>query len=323
MRMNRQTILVIDDSPDTHTLLGLRLSSEAADLHAAHDGKSGLLMAGALKPDLILLDVNMPDLSGFDVCRALKSDPATSSIPVIFLTGTSDTLAKVEGFDLGAVDYVTKPFEPAELRARVRAALRTKRYVDLLASRAEIDALTGLYNRAHMDRRLAESVAGAATGGHHASIILIDVDHFKSVNDTYGHPFGDTVLQRVADAIASGIKGEDVACRYGGEEFAVVLSATPGEPGREVAERLLGSIRAISLKHKNKAVRVSASAGVGSTELFGLEAIDPSSLLLAADTALYEAKRSGRDRVCLARSRPGPEGRSARPAEGVVRATSW
>jgi two-component system cell cycle response regulator len=312
MRMNRQTVLVIDDSPDTHTLLALRLSSEGADIQGATDGKSGLLMARALRPDLILLDVDLPDLSGFAVCRALKGDPATSGIPVIFLTGTTETVAKVEGFDLGAVDYVTKPFEPAELRARVRAALRTKRYVDLLASRAEIDALTGLHNRAHMDRRLAESIAATARGGHHASIILIDVDHFKSVNDTYGHPFGDTVLQRVADAIASETRGEDVACRYGGEEFAIVLSATPGEAGREVAERILGSIRGISLKHRNKPVRVSASAGVASTELFGLGAADPAALLLAADAALYEAKHAGRDRVCLARSRPD-QGRSLPP----------
>ena len=121
-------------------------------------------MARALRPDLILLDVDMPDLSGFAVCRALKSDPATSGIPVIFLTGTTETVAKVQGFDLGAIDYVTKPFDPAELRARVRAALRTKRYVELLAWRAEIDALTGLHNRAHMDRRLAESVAAVTRG---------------------------------------------------------------------------------------------------------------------------------------------------------------
>jgi diguanylate cyclase (GGDEF)-like protein len=280
MRMSRQTVLVIDDSPDTHTLLALRLSSEAADLR------------GALRPDLILLDMDMPDLSGFEVCRALKSDPVTAGIPVIFLSGTTDTAAKVEGFDLGAVDYVTKPFEPAELRARVRAALRTKRYVDLLASRAQIDALTGLYNRAHMDRRLTECIAATARGGHQASFILIDVDHFKSVNDTYGHPFGDTVLQRVADAITSEIRGEDVACRYGGEEFTILLPHTSVQSAAILAERLRLAIESETFAHHGQSVKITCSFGVAE-----LQGPVPPTLIELADEALYRAKHSGRNRV--------------------------
>ncbi|HEY4117046.1 MAG TPA: response regulator, partial [Byssovorax sp.] len=188
-------LLVIDDSHDIHSLLEVRLRPEGLRVHHAHDGEQGVKMTEALLPDVILLDVEMPEVSGFDVCRRLKADPRTSGIPIIFLTGASDVDTKVHGFDLGAVDYVTKPFEPAELRARVRAALRTKRYQDLLETRASIDGLTGLSTRRCFDERLAAEVQLANVERRSLSLVMLDVDHFKSLNDTYGHPFGDRVLQ--------------------------------------------------------------------------------------------------------------------------------
>src|SRR5450631_822939 len=141
------TVLAIDDSPDIHRLLDVRLKPEGLVVHHALDAQDGLAQASRIQPDLILLDVDLPLITGFEVCRKLKDDPALAHVPIIFLTGATDVYTKVQGFDLGAVDYVTKPFEPAELRARVRAALRTKRFHDILAARSHIDGLTGIWNR--------------------------------------------------------------------------------------------------------------------------------------------------------------------------------
>ncbi len=159
-----QTLLAIDDSTDIHELLAVRLSPEGLILHHARGAADGLAKASELLPDLILLDVDLDGESGFEVRKKLKEQPATAGIPIIFLTVATDVLAKVQGFDLGAVDYVVKPFDAAELRARVRATLRTKRYQDLLSARAHVDGLTGIWNRAYFDQRVREAVAAAQRG---------------------------------------------------------------------------------------------------------------------------------------------------------------
>jgi diguanylate cyclase (GGDEF)-like protein len=305
MIMVQQSVLVIDDSADIHALLAVRLKPEGLVLHHAQSPCEGLRMARELRPDLILLDVDMPDASGFEVCRQLKADPRTSMVPVVFLTGASQVYSKVEGFDLGAVDYVTKPFEPAELRARVRAALRTKRYQDLLGARAEIDALTGLFNRAHFDRKLAEGIAAHETGGAHVALVLLDLDHFKNLNDTCGHPFGDRVLQAIGETLSSTARDGDAACRYGGEEFGIVLQSTTLAGAKAAAERFQTRLAGVVLVHAGKPIAVTASIGVASSELFPAPgALKPAALLGAADSALYTAKREGRNRICLAATRP-------------------
>lgn len=297
------TILVIDDSPDIHALLRVRLRPEEVRLECALDARTGLRMARELQPDLILLDVDLGDASGFDVCRVLKFEDATSRLPVIFLTGAGDVQAKVQGFELGAVDYVTKPFEPAELRARVRAALRTKRYQDLLAERARVDGLTGLWNRAHFDLRLAEEMSHQPRSGRPVSLLLVDVDHFKRVNDTHGHPFGDTVLRTVAATLALGRREADVTCRYGGEEFAIILPGTDAAGAIATAERVRVDIASLRLKREGQPVPVTASIGLAAVEHSRPDAASPAQLVEAADRALYAAKQGGRDRVCVA---PGP-----------------
>ena len=170
-----QTVLAIDDSPEIHQLLKVRLKNLDVELAHANCGFDGFEQAIASNPDLILLDVMMPDASGFDICRKLKATTETRNIPVIFLTGASDVDQKVLGFDVGAVDYIQKPFDSAELNARVRAALRTKRFQDMLAQRAMIDGLTGLWNRAHFDQRMHEEVAAAARYDRPMSLIMMDV----------------------------------------------------------------------------------------------------------------------------------------------------
>jgi len=291
-----QKLLIIDDSKAVHALVKARLACEPVDILSAHSGEVGAAMARDAAPDTILLDVEMPFPVGFEVCRRLQADPATSSIPIIFLTGASTTEEKVRGLELGAVDYITKPFDPAELRARVRASLRTKYLLDLLAKKAQIDAMTGLWNRAHFEQRLATELSLAERKGYTFSIVLADVDHFKSINDRYGHPCGDAVLRMVAQVLVDSHRLEDIVCRYGGEEFVMLLPATSSDSAVTVAERSRARIADSVLPHGQDRIQVTCSFGIASTEEgTGAEVVRQ------ADQALYAAKRAGRDRVEVSR----------------------
>lgn len=295
-----QTVLAIDDSPDIHTLLDVRLRPEGLDLRHALDPIEGLAMATREPPDLVLLDVDMPGLSGMELCSRLKGEPATSMVPVIFLTGAESVESVVRGFDLGAVDYVKKPFDPAELRARVRAALRTKRFQDMLAVRAQIDGLTGLWNRGYFEQRLRDEVNAVRRYGRALSLVLLDVDHFKNLNDSYGHPFGDLVLQRLGELLTQSCRATDAACRFGGEELALVLTETPTTGGVVLAERLREAIASLGFRPRTTNIQVTASFGVAGVDEFDSRAaVDPHALVARADWALYEAKRAGRNRVCF------------------------
>lgn len=295
---NEQSVLLIDDSADIHQLVGVRLRSEDVTLVHAYNATQGLERAMDTQPDLILLDVNMPGTDGMTLCRQLKADQALEHIPVIFLTGALDTATKVKAFDLGAVDYVTKPFDAVELKARVRAALRTKRYHDLLVTKAQIDALTGLWNRGRFNNQLTDELAVLERHGHPVSLMMIDIDHFKPVNDTYGHPFGDTVLRRVAAVLNGASRDTDVVCRYGGEEFIVVLRNTARAGARVIAERIRDEIAALKFLAGRKAVQVTVSVGVAGSDAFeSASHATGEALLKAADKALYTAKSGGRNRV--------------------------
>jgi diguanylate cyclase (GGDEF)-like protein len=286
-------ILIIDDSPDALALAKARLGREGHALSCADGGQAGLDAAGREKPDLILLDLDMPDMSGFEVCRLLKSDADLCMIPVIFLSGSGGPEEKVNGLNLGAVDYVTKPFDAFELRARVNAALRTKHLQDLLIKHAAIDPLTGLPNRRALDERLAQEWARLLRHGGRLSVIMADIDHFKSVNDRFGHPAGDEVLRQVARLLTDGCRGADMPSRYGGEEFVVVAPETSVHAAADFAERLRASICARPLEVHGKTVTVTASFGVAGHH--GLTS--PEELVKAADEALYLAKAAGRNCV--------------------------
>lgn len=295
-----QTILAIDDSPDIHQLLRVRLKHLDIKLESATNSDEAFERLKESSPDLILLDVCMPDANGFDLCRQFKLQPEIANIPVIFLTGAADVDQKVLGFEVGAVDYIAKPFDPAELNARVRAALRTKRYFDMLSQRAMIDGLTGLWNRANFDQRLMEEVSGSQRYNRPLSLVMLDVDKFKSINDNYGHPFGDEVLQAVGDVLSKSARTTDVACRYGGEEFAVILRETDLVGANVFAERVRTQLEMLLIRSKGKPVSVTASLGISSTELC-MNPVELSRqwLVQAADQALYKAKESGRNRVCV------------------------
>jgi len=294
-----QRVLVIDDDEAIHALIKVRLAGESVQLHSAYDGESGLELAASALPDLILLDVDMPQPDGFEVCRRLKHDPLTMNIQVIFLSGASSTEEKIRGLNLGAVDYVTKPFDPAELRARVRVSLRTKYLLDLLAKRAMIDGLTGLWNRAYFDQRLLAELGLSSRCGRPLACTLLDVDHFKRVNDTYGHSRGDEVLRGVGQVLLEESRAEDIVCRYGGEEFVILTPDATAQGAAAHAERVRTLLASRAFGREQDAARVTASFGCADTVMWGLAA-----LVEAADKALYEAKGAGRNRVVVARAAP-------------------
>ena len=286
-------ILIIDDSPDAVAVAKVRLAHEGHEILCARGGKQGLETAARDNPDLILLDVDMPGMTGFEVCQRLKSEALTSSIPVIFLSGSGGADDKVKGLDLGGVDFVTKPFDVFELRARVRAALRTKRLQDLLRKHALIDPLTELSNRRALDECLEREWARHLRHGGHLSVITADIDHFKKVNDQFGHAAGDEVLRQVARLLSAGCRESDTAARWGGEEFVVVAPEIPLQGAAAFAERLRMSVCSRPLAVHDMTLEVTVSFGVANSE--GRKSA--AALLQAADEALYRAKSAGRNCV--------------------------
>ena len=296
-----QSVLIIDDAATVHKVIEVRLRSEKVILHHAYNAQEGLALLRRHRPDLVLLDLDMPDTNGMDVCRQIRADPALVATPVIFLTGTIEVSVKVQAFDLGAIDYVTKPFDSVELRARVRGALRTKQYYDMLAAKAQLDAITGLWNRSFFDARLAEEVAATLRHQRPLALVMVDIDHFKRINDTWGHPFGDLTLREVGQALQEALRQEDVICRYGGEEFAVILRDATVASACAAAARLRERLLSLVLDANGEPVRITASFGAAASDLFAYpKDFNGAALLSRADAALYEAKRSGRDRVCAA-----------------------
>lgn len=287
-------VLVVDDCEFVHRLLQARLRSESIAIESLLDGRRTVETAERIAPALILLDLNMPEMDGFEILRRLKDDPGTMHVPVIVLSGQDSAEDKVTAFDLGAVDFISKPFDMTELRARIRVALRMQALVQMLAQRAQIDGLTGLCNRASFEARWLQEHERAARAGAPLSLAMFDLDEFKSINDTYGHPAGDAVLVTLAQLINRTIRVSDVACRYGGEEFTIIFpQTTPTEAG-VICERLRAACQQVAWpKHPGRAVTLSVGVA-GTDDATGF----PKSVWLeTADRNLYAAKRDGRNRV--------------------------
>ncbi|HMN41565.1 MAG TPA: diguanylate cyclase [Phycisphaerales bacterium] len=294
---NKPVVLLVDDSVDVHRLLLARLRHEQVELIGTTKSCEAVDMAKRHKPATILLDVDMPGMDGFEVLRALKDDPATNNLPVIVLSAKAGSEDKVTAFDLGATDYVTKPFDLAELRARLRATLRLDHLLRLLAERADVDGLTGLGNRAAFNKRWAEKVAECKRYSTPLSLALLDVDFFKRINDTYGHPAGDQVLVELARMLQGECRSPDVACRYGGEEFALIMPNTRPQEAQVVAERVRDALASrVWPRHPDSPITASVGL-VGTNGPCG--ETTPEAWLEAADHNLYAAKRSGRNR-CIA-----------------------
>lgn len=298
----RQQVLVIDDSKPIHALVTTLLAEEKVDVQCASDAAYGITLAGSMRPDLILLDVEMPGINGFEACKKLKANPETAHIPIVFLTGLSSVEEKVKGLELGAVDYITKPFHSWELWARVRASLRMRHLVKMLEEKALLDPLTGLGNRAMFDRHLAAEIALRIRFNTPLSCIVMDVDHFKEINDAHGHPLGDQVLHAIADVITKICRAGDVGCRYGGDEFVVIAPHTTADEARLLADRMGTAIGKVAFQRKGITVRISASFGVAdSTSVYDR------SMFQRADDALYQSKQNGGNRVSVAPPQSHPQ----------------
>lgn len=307
----RPKILIVDDDPEAALLFRTWFKDDGPyEILDAPDGERGLRAAQEQAPDLILLDLNMPGLDGIQLSTRLKADAATRSIPLIMISACRDTETKVDGFAAGVNDYVTKPFEFAEVAARIEAMLRVRSQLvrlesDLaeeVASNAELEELlgldekTGLANFRAFQRKLRENWQLAERYSNKLSLVLLDIDHFKRVNDTFGHLVGDLVLHEFGMLVAGGARGTDVAARYGGEEFAVILPQTDSEMALRVAERIRRAVEAFVFNEEANPTRITVSAGVA-TYSTGSSIDSMDALIRAADVALYQAKDEGRNRV--------------------------
>jgi diguanylate cyclase (GGDEF)-like protein len=296
------TILVADDSMVVRAVLRRQLETDGHTVVEAVNGEEAIDACREYHPDVILLDVEMPVLDGHATLTRLKADPQLKDIPVVFLTGRVDTVDVVNGLRLGAHDYLRKPFEANELMARVSAALRTKWLQDELRTRnaeldrvSRIDMLTNIYNRRHLDEHLRQVISAARRHDRTVGVLIVDIDHFKEVNDEHGHLAGDVVLREVAARLQQAMRTEDALGRWGGEEFLAVLTDTPPEGVRIMAERLRQVIAAAPfILDDGSRIRVTVSVGhTNGTE-------DAEVLVHRADDALYVAKAEGRNRVAAA-----------------------
>ena len=299
------SILIIDDVPTNIQVLAEALRLDYR-IKVATNGADGLAAARQTPPDLILLDVMMPDMDGFEVCRQLKSDPATSGIPVIFVTARSEAADEEFGLNLGAVDYITKPFHLPVVRARVRNHLTLKQKADQLEQLAHIDGLTGIANRRRFDETLELEFRRCQRNEHPMSLLMLDIDYFKQYNDHFGHGVGDLCLVQVAASLAGNLsRAADTVARYGGEEFAVILPETDKEHALQIAERLRERILALNSPHAPNLPQSLVSISIGVASTIPTSTTGTIDLLNVADRNLYAAKSGGRNRVCSAQDVSG------------------
>ena len=284
-------ILVVDDNEVNVELLVAMLASEHYLVRTAFDGFEALAKIAAEKPDIVLLDVMMPELDGFEVCRCIKADPATAHIPVIMVTALSGVDDLVRGFDAGADDFVIKPVNGLALMARIDLQLRRKRDYEDILEQSRADPLTGAFNRGYFDAHAPRLAARCRPARQSLTVLMIDIDNLKQVNDTHGHPVGDRVLKQVVNRVTSALRPSDLVARMGGDEFAVVMPETDLDAALQVAERLRGRIAETPVE----GVAVTVSIGVAASRPDVEEEIEVT--LQRADAAVYEAKRAGGNRV--------------------------
>jgi len=308
-RKDRKKILVVDDHEDNIELLRARLEARGYEVFGANDGQAALDQVEKVCPDLILLDVMMPRMDGMEVVRRLKANPNLPFIPVIMQTALDSTENKVEGLDAGADDYITKPINFAELEARVNSLLRIQALQSALASREKelselngrlrqislTDGLTQVDNRRSLEERLHDMWQHSVRLHEPIAVVMCDIDKFKSVNDTYGHQAGDSVLKEFAQLLKGEAREIDRVGRYGGEEFLLILSGTVLDAAVTFAERLREKVETHNFTYSGGTLCRTMSCGVAAAPHPRVK--DQEALLRAADEALYVAKETGRNRV--------------------------
>jgi diguanylate cyclase (GGDEF)-like protein len=304
------SVLIVDDDPLMLRLLGQMLSAHV-DVSIATSGAAALRAMRARTPDLVLLDAEMPEMSGTEICRAIKRDRILAPVPVIFVTSQHDPTFEATCFELGAVDFIHKPVQAPVLIARLEMQFRLKQQAERLQLLATVDAVTECANRRVFDEKLQEEWSRTRRNGLPLSLLLIDIDHFKLFNDHYGHPAGDACLKAFARLLTRGAaRASDLIARYGGEEFVVLLPETDPAGAGVVAEHLLGLLQEAAIPHAASPLAKQLSASIGVSTLHPTAASrgrrtaplpanlpGPGDLLATADRALYEAKRCGRCRA--------------------------
>ncbi len=295
---SNQTILIVDDEPINIKALQLVLGEEH-NLVFATTGEMALQMAvEEPQPDLILMDIVMPGLDGFEVCRLLKNDDRTRNIPVVFLTARWETSEEAKGLELGAVDYIRKPFSPPIIKARIRNHLELKKTRDLLENLSTLDGLTNIPNRRRFDEILVHEWNRAVRKKAPISLLFIDIDHFKNYNDCYGHLAGDDCLKAVARVLQSSLgRAADFLARFGGEEFIILLPDTKENGCRHLAESIRKAVERLDIEHRDSPVADHLTVSIGAVTCIDVTRCDRELLLEHADRLLYQAKHEGRNRV--------------------------
>ena len=292
---NKRKVLVIDDDPTNLAVLKVHLRQMGLEGLLEQNPEAGMELAVREQPDLILLDVMMSGMDGHEVCRRLKADARTAAIPVIFISARDESEDIVEGLELGAVDYVSKPFKTGELKARIGTVCRMIALQENLATLANTDELTGLTNRRRLAEQLEREILQVKSHVSPLSLLMFDLDHFKAINDTYGHLGGDVVLKQFARIIDDNKYPLDIVARYGGEEFVIAMPDTDRVKVTQAAERLRGLVECFNWRISTE--RVAITVSIGAATMAVEDSFNAEELIRRADTALYHVKGRGRNQV--------------------------
>jgi len=294
-----QKILIVDDEKANRKILKELLQDEATIIFAKN-GEQAIELAQKHVPDLILLDVVMPDKSGFEVIEAIKNDPTTMGISVIFITGLANSDDEERGFDLGGCDYIYKPFKANIVIARVLMHLELIRQRKVLNEIAHVDALTGIFNRRKFDEVLNDELAANKRDKKRLAIAIVDVDFFKQYNDKYGHGAGDIALKKVATSLREVLqRPRDFAARYGGEEFVILLPDSDIEGTKMVISNIYQALEEKNVVHEHSHVSDKLTVSIGATIIDHTHSFNSEELLHKADKLLYQAKSNGRNQLVI------------------------
>jgi diguanylate cyclase (GGDEF)-like protein len=291
-------LLIVDDQVINIQVMH-QIFASSCQVFMATSGEQALALCRDNPPDLVLLDIVMPGMDGFEICKRLQADDSTRNIPVIFVTAHTDAAQETQGLELGAVDFISKPVNPAVVRARVKTHLTLKLQSDLMRKLVFLDGLTGVFNRRYFDQQLAMEMARAVRNQSPLSLILLDVDFFKRYNDCYGHQMGDDCLRQIALTLKEGLRRPaDLVARYGGEEFACILPETDFSDAMLIARELELKVRNKNIPHEDSDTAAVVTISLGVAGRRGSTGEDVAALLTLADEQLYLAKHSGRGKAC-------------------------
>lgn len=292
-----QKVLIVDDQIVNRAIVAAEIEGFCTPV-PAESGAKALQLASRLKPDLILMDINMPDLDGFEVCQRLKTNPKTQDIPIIFVSGAGDLASERQGLELGALDYIRRPFNPEILKVRIRNQLDQQRQRRTLEKMSQRDGLTDIANRRYFDLTLSQEWEYMRELQHPLGLLMIDVDAFKPFNDHYGHVAGDRALKLIAQCLEKTLKRSgDLCARYGGEEFACILPHTDNTSARLIAEEICGAVHNLRIRHASSPANPYVTVSIGCASLVPSNNDSLNRLMILADKRLYSAKKTGRNRV--------------------------